>query len=334
MKQLEGTLNRPIRPKLYYPFAPAISKHAGAVHQQTMGWVRQFRLLPDEIAYGKFDAAGLGFLVGRTHPYGRVEQLRLISDWHAWFFLRDDKGDESEAANRPNELSTADNRFLDILEGAEPTCYDEPLAYALYDLRSRLLECSRANDLPGTWMRRFVRVVRKHLEATLWEVSNRAHGVPPNAATYLRMRRLTGGLSIITELEEIIEGRHLPIEVREHNAVRRLTETSHNVVCWANDVFSLDKELRNGEVNNLVIVLSKFEGLSLPEAVDRCVELHNAEMDTFVDLATRVPSFWPEADAMLQHYISSLRTRMRGVFDWSSKSARYHGTVGNLSTVS
>jgi terpene synthase-like protein len=334
MNQAEGTIRQPIRPKLYYPFASAISKHADAVHQQTMGWVRHFRLLPDEPTYGRFDAAGLGFLVGRTHPHAGVEQLRLITDWHAWLFLRDDKGDESEAANRPNELSTADNRLLEVLEGAEPAYYDEPLAFALYDLCSRLLESLRANNLPGARMRRFLRVVREHLEATLWEASNRARGIPPNTATYVRMRRLTGGLSIVTELEEIIEGRRLPIEVREHTVVRRLTEASHNVVCWANDVVSLGKELRHGEVNNLVIVLNKVERLSLAEAVDRCVELHNAEMNTFVDLEARVPSFWPEADATLQHYISSLRARMRGVFDWSSETARYRETVANLSSIS
>lgn len=323
MKQTEGTVRRISRPKLHCPFAPAISKHADTVHQQTMGWVRCFTLLPDEPAYAHFDATGLGWLVGRTHPHARHDHLQLISDWHAWLFLRDDKGDESDAANRPNELSTGDNRFLDILEGAEPAYYDEPLAHALYDLRSRLLACAHANALSEVWMRRFVRVMREHLEATQWEASNRARGVSPNVATYVSMRRLTGGLSIITELEEIIEGRHLPMEVREHNIVRRLTEASHNVVCWANDVFSLDKELRNGEVNNLVIVLSKVEGLTLRESVDRCVELHNAEMHTFVDLAARIPLFWPEADAKLQLYISALRARIRGVLDWSSDSARY-----------
>lgn len=322
MQQLE----RAVWSELYCPFAPAMSRHADAVQRHTVGWVRRFALLPDESAYKKFEAAGLGRLVGRTHPHAECEQLQLISDWHAWLFLRDDKGDESEAADRPYELSTADNHLLDVLEGAQAASSEDPLAHALYDLRGRLVACLRENALPVAWMRRFVRVVREHLEATLWEASNRARGIPPDVATYVRMRPLTGGLAIITELVEIIEGRHLPIELREHDAVRRLTTASHNIVCWANDVISLEKELRNGEVNNLVVVLSEVEGITLREAADRVVDLHNAEMGTFVDLAARIPTFWPEADANLQLYISSLRARIRGVLDWSSESSRYHSS--------
>lgn len=317
-------LQRTAWSELHCPFAPAISRHADAVQRHTAGWVSRFALLPDEPAYRKFEAAGLGRLVGRTHPRAEWEQLQLISDWHAWLFLRDDKGDDSEAADRPYELSTTDKRLLDVLEGAEPSRFDDPLGRALYDLQVRTAACLRENSLPEVRMRRLVRVVREHLEATLWEASNRARGAPPDVATYVRMRPLTGGLDIITELVEIIEGRHLPTELREHDAVRRLTTASHNVVCWGNDVISLEKELRNGEVNNLVVVLSEAEGLTLREAVDRVVDLHNAEMRTFVDLAGRIPTFWPEADVQLQLYISSLRARIRGVLDWACESSRYH----------
>lgn len=321
-------LERTVRTELYCPFAPAISQHAEALQRHTVGWVRRFALLPNEPAYRKFEAAGLGRLVGRTHPHAGWEQLQLISDWHAWLFLRDDKGDDSGASDRPHELSVADNRLLAILEGAQTVPSDDPLAHALYDLRGRLVACLHENVLPVASMRRFVRVVRDHLEATLWEASNRARGVPPDVATYVRMRPLTGGLAIITELVEIIEGGHLPIELREHDTVRRLTTASHNVVCWANDIVSLEKELRNGEVNNLVVVLSEDRGLTLQEAVDRVVDLHNGEMRTFVDLAARIPTFWPEADVNLQLYISSLRARIRGVLDWSFESSRYQGPLG------
>ena len=205
--------------------------------------------------------------------------------------MRDDKGDESEVGRHPNELSEVDNRFLDVLAGGEPKVFDEPLVHALYDLRWRLEERLRSNALSEVWMRRFVRIFRGHLEATLWEAANRARDVVPDLESYLRMRPLTGGLSIITELMEIIEGSHLPQEVREHGAVRRVTEASHNVVCWANDILSLEKELRCNEVNNLILVLHYTQDLGLQQAIDRAAQMHDAEMRRVRSRGREFPSF-------------------------------------------
>ena len=315
---------RVILPKLYCPFPSTINEHADAVHRGTVDWVRCFELLRDERAYRVFDAMGLGRLAARTHPDNSPEELQLITDWHTWLFVRDDLGDESRIGRHPEELSALDGRLLDVLEGAEPTDREEPLARALYDLRKRL----REKGATAVGMRRLVRTAGEHLEATLWEAANRARRVVPDLTTYIRMRPLTGGLSIVTELTEIVEGNYLPVEVREHATVGRLTEASHNIVCWANDILSLEKELRRGEVNNLVTVLRDEEGLTLQEAVDRAADMHNAEVHDFVNLSAHLPSYGAEVDANLERYLSGLRARVRGVLDWTYESVRYHVTEG------
>ncbi len=316
-------MERVILPELYCPFSPAINEHAEEVQENTVKWTRNFGLLPGERAYKLFGATGIGRLAARTHPGLSRDDLRLVCDWYTWLFLRDDKGDESEVGRRPDELSAVDNRFLDVLAGGEPDIRDEPLVYALHDLRERLDDRRRSNGLSNVWMRRFVRAFRQHLEATLWEAANRSRGVAPDLTSYLRMRPLTGGLSIITELMEVIEGNHLPQVVREHVAVRRVTEASHNIVCWANDILSLEKELACAEVNNLVLVLHHTEGLDLQRAIDRAAEMHDAEMRTLVERAERFPSFGETLDTDLGRYVSSLQHRIRGVLDWSYESGRY-----------
>lgn len=313
-------------PELDYPFPPVINEHADAVHRGTVEWVRRFDLLPNERAYRFFAASGLGYLVARNHPESEPSDLQLMSDWYAWLFLRDDKGDASAVGRQPERLSAADNRLLDILEGANADESDEPLAHALLDLRVRLQEYLYRYDLTDVWMRRLVRAVREHLEATLWEAANRARATVPDIESYIRMRPLTGGLSIVTELIEIIEGYHLPAEVREHAAVRRLSGASHNIACWANDIISLAKELRCGEVNNLVVVLSNEFDLTLQEAVDRAARMHDAEVQVFVQTAAQLPSFGPAVDEILARYVSVLQARMRGILDWSYQSERYRIT--------
>ncbi|MBX6762061.1 MAG: hypothetical protein K6T51_04840 [Rubrobacteraceae bacterium] len=310
-------------PPLDYPFPPRMNEHAETAQRGTSGWVRTFGLLPDEKSLALFDATGLGHLAARNHPELAAEDLRFVSDWYAWLFLRDDKGDASPAGRDPRRLSSADGRLLDVLEGAEPGEEDEPLAHALRDLRERTLGYLRTNSLPGVWMRRLVRAVREHLEATLWEASNRARGVAPSLEAYVRMRPLTGGLSIVTELVEIVRGHHLPSEVREHAAVRRLTSASHNVTCWANDIISLKKELAAGEVNNLIPVLQAERGLSLQRALWEAARMHDAEVEVFVETSRTLPSFGPAVDEILRRYVVSLEARMRGVLDWSLGSERY-----------
>lgn len=315
--------DRIVLPDLRYPFAPAISDHAESAHEGTVGWARGFGLLPEEHAYRLFEATGIGRLAARTHPTAAPEDLRLISDWYAWLFFRDDVGDATEASERPDELSAADGRSLAVLEGAKPAGTDGPLVHALADLKGRLREYLRANHLSEVWMRRFVRAVRTHLEATLWEAANRSRGAVPDLPSYVRMRPLTGGLFIVTELTEIIEGVHLPREMREHRAVRRLSEASHNVACWANDLLSLEKELGLKEVNNLVVVLQKEYCLGLQAAADRAGEMHDAEVRAFVASEAHLPSLTPAVDANLARYAESLRHRMRGILDWSRETERY-----------
>ena len=119
--------------------------------------------------------------------------------------------------------------------------------------------------------------------------------------------------------------------MRDHASVRRLTEASHNATCWANDVLSLEKELRQGEVNNLVVVLLDAQGSGLQKAVDSAVAMHDAEVDAFVEASRNLPQFGTSVDARLERYVSSLKARMRGVLDWSLETGRYRASAGSCS---
>lgn len=316
-----------ILPKLSCPFPGTVNEHVVTVHRGSVDWVRRFGLLPNEQSLQLFDAIGIGRLAARTHPDCSPNELQLISDWHAWLFILDDLRDDSELNSNPEKLSIMDHRFLDILEGKAPDERDQPLALALHNLRERLCEYLGVRRLSNVWMRRFIRTVKESFEASLWEAANRARGTTPDVESYVRMRPLTGGLSIITGLTEIIEGSHLPHEVREQSVVRHLTDASHNIVCWANDILSLDKELKRGEVNNLVLVLRDAEALTLQQAVDRATKMYEAEVQAFIELEARLPSFGTALDAALGRYVSLLRARIRGVLDWSYESVRYQAML-------
>jgi 5-epi-alpha-selinene synthase len=111
--------------------------------------------------------------------------------------------------------------------------------------------------------------------------------------------------------------------VYDNPDVQRLAKMTNNVISWANDIVSLEKEQRQGDVHNLALILSHEQKLSLQAAVDRVGALHDAEVYAFIALAQQLPSFTPTVDADLQRYVSGLRSWMRANLDWSLDTVRY-----------
>jgi 5-epi-alpha-selinene synthase len=306
-------------PQLYYPFSPVISPHAEAIHENTLGWLGRFDVFDEDAAYSAFYSSHIGRLAARFHPDAPQDALQLVSDWYAWMFLKDDQRDESDFGKHPELLAAANNRYLEILKGADPRVSEQPLLYALKDLRQRLV-AKAPTDL---WMRRFTRSVAEHFTSTVWEATNRSRRLNPDLKSYVRMRPITGGLYVDTEFIGITERTHVPPEVREHPDVGALMRASNNVVCWANDLFSLEKEAKRGDVHNIVLVLQHERGLSLRSAVAEVVAMHNAQVREFERAEPRIPSFGRAVNTNLSRFVSVLKTRMRGNFDWSQESGRY-----------
>ena len=70
-------------------------------------------------------------------------------------------------------------------------------------------------------------------------------------------------------------------------------------------------------VHNLAIILSHERNLSLQAAVKQVGALHNEEVDDFIALTRRLPSFTPTIDVDLRRYVSGMRFWMRANLDWS-----------------
>ena len=94
------------------------------------------------------------------------------------------------------------------------------------------------------------------------------------------------------------------------------------MVCWSNDLVSLDKELQQGDVHNLVQVLQHEHGLSLQRAVEQAKQQHDETLVAYLGAEQRVKeqfSDWRE----LETYLELLRARIRGIHDWAVVSGRY-----------
>lgn len=304
--------------KLFCPFLSAISPHVQAVDDATIGWAEHFHLLTDSATRRHLELARVGWLIAGTTPYAGRDGLQLLADWCTWLFLLDDQCDEQGIGTEPESLRALHARSLAILGGAYLTAADTPASHALSDLGRRIRAIAAAHDVD-----RFIMCVAQSFEASIWEARNRAQGIIPTVQCYMEQRALTGGLYMVLALTEIADGIHLAAHLRMHPVVQQLLRCTANAVCWANDLISLPKELKQGDVHNLVIILQHAYGVPLPDALYRAAALHDGQVRTFMDLERRLPPGTALEQTQLQHYVALLRFWMRGNLDWATASGRY-----------
>jgi 5-epi-alpha-selinene synthase len=315
------TMEPIVYPPCAYPFPAAINPHAIEAQLATITWARQHRLLQREAAYRRLDRLQYGMLMARAYPSAARETLQIVTDWSTWLFLLDDQCDEAGLGHDPEQMAHLHSQFIDVLDGVSPNYDDVPLAHGLWDLRTRILL-----HAPDGWYGRFRRSVTQYFIANVWEATNRRQGHIPDAASYCAMRLDTSAVYPCLLLIALTEGLQLPSEVYDHPDVQRLAKMTNNVISWANDIVSLEKELRQGDVHNLAFILSHEQKISFQAAVDRVAALHDAEVDTFIALTRQLPAFTPLVDIALQRYVSGMRFWMRANLDWSLDAVRYRST--------
>lgn len=308
-------------PALYCPFPSAINQYASAAYQHNLDWLRFFNIVIDESTFPSCRALkATSDLVARTYPTISLEALEVITDLLVWYLIFDDQFEKAGTSKQPELLEPEHARLVDVMKGAFLTDDDTPAALTLGDILQRL------HQLPhGTseLVLRFTKNLEDFLQGVRWEALNHSQGITPDLTSYMKMRVFTSGVYPCFDLILIAEQISLPPEVISHPIVKRLDLAANHVISWVNDILSVKKEIREGNTHNLVLVLQHEYQLSLQEAVERAASLHNAEVQTFIELSAQLPSFGAEIDGELQRYLSGMRFWMRGCLDWSLESERY-----------
>ncbi|WP_437759005.1 terpene synthase family protein [Sorangium sp. So ce1389] len=292
----------------------------------SLEWAENFNLIKRNGALDCARPLGYGLLAARAYPRADRESLQIAADWVSWLFLMDDECDETGVGGDPELLMRVHERLLAVLRGAPPSTNDNQLVHSLHDLRTRMAACGSSS-----WLARFAHAVEQYFAANRWEAKNRQLGIIPNVSDYQAMRAHTGAVFACFELTHITDGIRLPAEVRQHAGVQRLALLANCVICWCNDILSANKESRQGDVHNLVIVLQNEHSLSNDGAVREAVRVHNGTVRAFVEQAASLESVDPEAEAELSRYVDCLRYWMRANLDWSWTALRYRRALAESS---
>ncbi len=303
-------------PDLYCPFDPAVHPQASVVHAASIAWARAMGLAREEKHVQALHKAKVGWLVARAFPIAdKLDALQIAADWITLFCLIDN---HIESIRGPMLSHVYLKSLLDVFrDGAAPKIID-PYAQAFRDLRERMI----AVDVPF-WIVRFGEQLQRLFGTFVDEAKYRQLEAVPEFVKYRKMRAVSSGLYFGFRLGELTDNINLPPHVRDDPTVRDLESKASLIVGLANDIYTVEKEMAKGEVNNMIMVLMHEEGLSIEEAMTRTVELHDAETREFIALAMRLPTFSSEIDADLQRYVEVLSSMISGHRSWALETARY-----------
>ncbi|HZV48549.1 MAG TPA: hypothetical protein VFD49_02125 [Candidatus Dormibacteraeota bacterium] len=300
------------------PFPSRLNPHVEAVHEHTVEWVRRFHLVEKPAAMERFMASRYTWLAARLYPTAGLEELQLLNDWMVWLFMFDDQFDD-----HPDAFSVA--RAEHILDDFRAVVVDPtlPLAAGLAVRALRDL-CRRTYARMGSqWCRRYRRHVLQFFDTYVWTLGNSLSKTVPPLDVYIERRRHSGAMHIATDLIDLAEHLQLPEAIRQTPPISTLTRMAIDVVCWSNDIQSLNKELALGEVNNLVLVLQRERSLSLEQTVELVHDMIASEIRAFQKLERVLPAFPPALRGEVERYVDGLRACMRGNIDWSAETYRY-----------
>ncbi|RPD39305.1 terpene synthase family protein [Chitinophaga barathri] len=308
-------------PALYCPTVPLISPFVNQTIPKISSWLRNYNLLPEsEIIH--YQQQGFVHMTSRFYPAISRARLEILSKFYTLLFISDDQLDHVENFRNAEFWREFAGEFMAVVAGQKKYTFQDgnpPLA-ALTDLWAEMRELSTSS-----WQAQFQTSLWQMYKAAFWENDNLASGKRISLHEYMTERQYLGAANIATDaIEFAYPYLNLSQEIKTNIQFIRATELCRNTVCWANDLFSLAKELEHGGAHNLVLLLKNSSELNFEEAIDEAVKIHNLDVLEMIMRSKELKATFP-LNFEISKYLEALLQIMKGNIDWSiNDTTRYY----------
>lgn len=317
-------------PPLYCPFPSGIHPDMDAIEEHTNQWVIDFELITSYDMMQKYKNQRFAAMIARSYPYGEYIDLCAWCDLNTLLFIVDDQLDEEGSIQDKESFYKLERDFLEVLEKRRICTIknDGPVLTALYDFWNKML--FRSSDI---WKQKFIQGIKDMFAGGMWQFNHVMNNEFPDMKEYIAIRQYLGAANLATESLEVTGKIQLEESVYNSPMVHKLTEIARNTVCFANDLFSLSKEIAQSTGNtaefNLVSIIKHENNISIEEAIKEVAAIHDTEIKEFVKISDAATIFDSSTNKMLKKYISCLCHFMKGNIEWSTKeTSRYPHIYG------
>ena len=322
------------RPKFYQPFPVRFHPKLDAARQTLIEWSRRHGIVHNIAGMCVWDEPELvdydfALCAAACQPDGSEAALDLTSAWFTWATYADDYFPLVYA--RARDLAGAKlyvaglGAHMPLDCGPTPPPKD-PVESGLADLWRRT-----AMPLSPSARTRFRGLVQGMLDSWVWELVNHIENRIPDPVDYVEMRRQTFGAEFGMSLAQLSLDPSVPAEIFQTRTLRALVNAAADGISLINDIVSYRKEIEiEGELNNCVLVVKQFLGLTHQQAIDTVSELSAVRIRQFEyvrkgELPTLIEQFKLSSrgrESLLQ-YVESIQNWIAGVAHWHFVVKRY-----------
>lgn len=262
--------------------SPLDAAQIATAQQESLAWAERFHLVEGAAAQRRLRDLRAAELAGYGYPGADADVLALGTHWVTWFFLLDDlfeDGPTGKTIQQSSAVTAPLHRLLRAADTAAAAPAPQPedgMQTALTDLLQR----TRAVMAPLQF-HELSRHLHDYFHALVDETTWRERHSPPDLEEFLRLRRDTAPALPLLDLVEQAQGIRLPTAFYGTPEYHTMLGTAADIASWINDVFSAPKELAEDGLFNLVIIMHRSDGLSLPQAGLAAVARIKQHLDEF-----------------------------------------------------
>lgn len=302
-----------------YAFPSVISPWADAIATDTLKWLEEdFQFLPEKMRY-KYRMSNFGKISARCLPEMRSYQhLQVAARFMLWGTIFDDYYEFKNVA----ELSALRSRTLEILEGCNLNAGDPHFFHILAEIRHVL-----CNLMPGYWVHRFAGNVLVWIDSMQEEVTFKGKMHFPSLTYFMELRERTIGVQAYLDLIEMQLESCLPDVVMNSAWMKELYRLAARVFAWCNDFYSLLKDIGR-EPLNLVLVLQHEYNLSLENANEQALLIHDKDVERIVEMGKQLPDFG-RYNTLVEQFVHYLGIMIQGQNQWYMKDTMRYQKNGH-----
>ncbi|DAA74830.1 TPA_exp: Uncharacterized protein A8136_2248 [Trichophyton benhamiae CBS 112371] len=260
----------------------------------------------------------LSLCIACFFPRTTEEKLQVLFEKMAWFFAFDDDVDSfltSEEFVKQDPAAFVKYWLDPSRSGPEP-----------YVLPSCIIYRTVGPKLAVGWSNeskfQFQKTTVEYIDC-LMEVSKQREKYLPSLDEYIEGRIINIGVYPTLDLIPYAADIEVSAEVLRHESVKTIRYHIVRIICLMNDIFSVKKEIKDCQFDNIIPLLLVHKGMSVQAAVDYTVGLIEESYRIVNAAGARLPKLEGKAKEDLDTYIEQCKDQAAGCIYFHQYSPRY-----------